>query len=487
MQSKILKSDFLYEYKAVGHDGKTMWKYAIPFKSAIEREPSLGKEIADMLANPASRENKDGKLDWFIPFQPENGVEYNIRTWNELSVQEKKDVRSKVLRFQNKLLLSAENWAGKATTKNSILFSHFLNGNGDTSIQFPGFDCLYLVDGKPVITFWGFIKKDTEINKKIEGIVNQEEDVQNISANINNDINHSFSKQTQISPINNHSICKHWMCIIGSLLLIPVLLLLLYLLWWTLKGVPSGCHPFTVFPKILEFSLEPNRICKIDFSGNTPSMDLSLLKDDLDLSKINNNQDPVITLDNETNIDRQGTIRGVAPTPTQNLSNNQKSELNSELSEERVTSNGEVVVPPELDNSTNTPNDTSTNTPIKPIDLSSKDGGLTGHYLAKSGIVDKNDSKPVKVNYDFNNGNGQVTLTRSDGIKCVGETSGFVKNGALSIDGTNPVKCPDGTIYEMPNVNCKKNLDGKTICGGLYGNRVDSGDLYMELYEEGEK
>lgn len=510
MQSKILKSDYVYDYKAYGHDGKTIWKYAIPFKSAIERDPSLGKSIADLLANPASKENPDGKLDWFIPFPPENGIDYNVISWDQMTIEQKKNVRSKIARCQDQVQLVASEWEANSFSKNTALFAHFLKGDGETSICFPGFDCVYLVDGKPVITFWGFIKKDGEVNKNAEGIVNAHP-LTETKPEPTPDV--KPEPKAPVPPVaSTSSGHKHCLCALGALLLLlPLLLLLAYLLWWFLRGAPSGCPIFTVYPKVWNFSLEPDHICSLDV--NMPNLDTpdlpELPKPEQPKPELPELEAPLVPLDADVPaVNGGGNGNGGAlaspnadtpsapenqPTPpapeAQSApSNPEPQPTPPELKDEKNDNQEEepLIAPPELDNPSDNTNSTpQAETPTTPVDLDEQDnGGLNGHYSARTGIVDKNNSKPVKVDYDFKNGEGTATLTRSDGSKCTGKSSGAIKDGKLMIDGSNAVTCADGTVYEMPHVNCEKDGNGKTFCGGQYGNRVDSGDVYMELYKD---
>ena len=46
---------------------------------------------------------------------------------------------------------------------------------------------------------------------------------------------------------------------------------------------------------------------------------------------------------------------------------------------------------------------------------------LDGQWNVGAGIQDEATGKPLQLTYNFNQGNGEVTITRSDGVKCVGK------------------------------------------------------------------
>lgn len=95
---------------------------------------------------------------------------------------------------------------------------------------------------------------------------------------------------------------------------------------------------------------------------------------------------------------------------------------------------------------------------------------LNGHWKAKGGIQDQRTGKPLQLEYQFDDGKGEVTIRRNDGVSCTGPVSAAMSNGSLGINSQGQAKCSDGSSYEMPAVNCQQGAKSMADCAGSYGN-----------------
>jgi hypothetical protein len=94
---------------------------------------------------------------------------------------------------------------------------------------------------------------------------------------------------------------------------------------------------------------------------------------------------------------------------------------------------------------------------------------LDGQYRAGAGIQDRRTGKPLRLEYQFKDGKGEVTVHQADGSKCSGPVTAAMKGGSLAIDSQGQAVCGDGSTYDMPKVNCRKGATTVADCTGGYG------------------
>lgn len=93
---------------------------------------------------------------------------------------------------------------------------------------------------------------------------------------------------------------------------------------------------------------------------------------------------------------------------------------------------------------------------------------LNGNW-AGAGIQEVGTGKPLRLKYDFQDGKGQATVSRSDGVQCQAPVTAAMQGGQLSINSAGQAACADGSSYELPQVDCIPNANGAADCTGNYG------------------
>ena len=88
----------------------------------------------------------------------------------------------------------------------------------------------------------------------------------------------------------------------------------------------------------------------------------------------------------------------------------------------------------------------------------------------QAGIQDRDTGEPLRLHYQFKNGEGQVTVNRHNGVQCAAPVSAAVDKGALSISNSVAARCTDGGTYDMPLIQCKPGMTNIASCAGNYGN-----------------
>lgn len=103
---------------------------------------------------------------------------------------------------------------------------------------------------------------------------------------------------------------------------------------------------------------------------------------------------------------------------------------------------------------------------------------LQGGWQANSGIQDRDTGVPLKLRYEFNDGQGEAVLTGSNGVKCTAPVAANIQSSHLHITPGTAAACNDGSTYELPSVECQPDaVDPSAACTGQYGDR--NFPLYM--------
>ncbi len=142
MAKILLRSGDLDDFQSVGENGQAVFESALQIRETLR----LRKQpLVELLAIPQLNE-EGGRVDWYSP------VSGKVMGWASASREE----RERALRFLESALSSARALSKRCLESEKTaqqLFGALLA----KAVQFPGANFLYLVDGKPVITFWGFV------------------------------------------------------------------------------------------------------------------------------------------------------------------------------------------------------------------------------------------------------------------------------------------------------------------------------------------
>ena len=523
MASKLLYNGDLNLYQPISEDAVFVYQKALAFRGAISNSLSQSADpkedrFEDYLAIP--RFSQDFQhADWFIPFesQREDG-EYEIVPWKQASKDEKEKALEKLRKFRTKLFNYGDLLEARALNSNDRLFAHFLVGNNAQetqnkpiadklqdnqsiddpkrkytlpAIHYPSEDCLFIVDGKPVITFWGFLKRGERLYSdpfyRLEEEVNPKKTV--VTDKV---VGAAPLGATATAVTRSHKWC--WLLLPLLLLLLP---LLLYLLWWWLFG--RGLPLFKAWPDLGNFSLDPKFNADLNLPDadlpkvNLPDVDVDLPKvkvPDVDLGVDGAVETPNIpddaTTEEESPVAEEPVAEETQEQPSDDEAEQPQEDSQEEPQEEPQEEEKEdpnAVEPPTLsDDEEEAKKDPNATLPpqlsedkdgqsLSNKDLQSGDiSKLNGVWKVNSAIFDTKTNKPLQLQYEFKDGKGQATITQSDGVKCTGAVKGGLSKGALNINSQSEAKCTDGSVYEMPKVVCTQGDDGNSDCVSTYQN-----------------
>ena len=143
MAKTLLRSGNLDDYQAVGGGGQAVFDSALQIRETLRLRKQ--QAMVDCLAIPQINDNGD-RVDWYSP------IEGKAVAWKAAD----EEARFRALRYLGSTLENAAALSRKSMQSGNTslqLFGSLL----EKAIQFPGENHVFLVDGKPVITFWGFV------------------------------------------------------------------------------------------------------------------------------------------------------------------------------------------------------------------------------------------------------------------------------------------------------------------------------------------
>lgn len=492
MQSSHLNGDSLNNFYAVGVDGAPIWQSAEIFRDSIERTSSLGDTCSKFLAIP--KFNMDhSHVDWYIPFSPrrEDG-QYHIVSWNSASDDEKQKALAGLKGLEHKLSTHGQSLLSRNLNPDSTLFAHMLCGNSPgeqlPALHFPGPDYVYIVDGQPVITFWGFLKPGEKVGAQPFASLGTPRHTPPPAG--------GFTPPPAKRTPFDFNPCWY---------ILPLLLaLLLGILWCWLqhieedekkkaqpqqqvqdqgedynpynpiwneyhqgKGIyatPSGSVPAD---SVTETDATATDAAVTDALGTDAASDAAGAQDE--------------TAGSEAGQDASQDAADGSQGQDQGQDQSQDQDQNQEGSQQQLT-------PPDLqqdqqgtsgsgtDGSRDSapssqeagPDTTQGNAMDNSLVTNQDASALNGTWNTRSGIMDTNTGKPLNMSYDFKDGQGEVTVTKSDGTKCTGSAGSSFSGSSLNISSGGSVSCTDGSSYNMPDISCTPSSSGKASCSGSY-------------------
>lgn len=143
MAKTLLRSGNLDDFQAVGGGGQAVFESALQIREALRLRKQ--QAIVDCLAIPQVNDGGD-RVDWYSP------IEGTVSGWKAAD----EDDRYRALRYLENTLASVESLSKKCLQSPKTaqqLFGSLLS----KAFQFPGENFVFLVNGRPVICFWGFV------------------------------------------------------------------------------------------------------------------------------------------------------------------------------------------------------------------------------------------------------------------------------------------------------------------------------------------
>jgi len=157
----LLRSGDLDDFQAVGGGGQAVFDSALQIRETLRLRKQ--QALVECLAIPQVNDDGD-RVNWYSP------IEGQPVAWKAAE----EETRRRALRYLETTLDGAATLSRKCLQSGKTaqqLFGSLL----EKALQFPGENHLYLVNGKPVITFWGFVNLNESARDDVLDCLRHEE------------------------------------------------------------------------------------------------------------------------------------------------------------------------------------------------------------------------------------------------------------------------------------------------------------------------
>lgn len=422
MTHSLLRSGCPDDFLALGENGQAVFDSAWQIRETLRLRKQ--QTVADALAIPQINESGD-RIDWYAPHAG------HVTSWAAASEEQ----RTSALRYLEHCLSQVHLLSTQClrSEKTSLrLFGSLLA----KTLQFPASQYIYLVDNKPVITFWGFVNQNEAAredilaclplhiareasaipsSRPVEPVVLKpqasEDDVIQPPAVQADEIAAVYSLKaepdvaptaTADAPVRQR---RHW---------IPTVIVLMLL-------IAMAAHHY----------LLPETPAEEEIVATTAMID------------------PVVVPPNP-------------PTPAVEFA---PTTLPLMVATVALPEAVEAVTPTEADIPP------GKELFVMPADELKKGSThfLNGSWLVRAQFSDPIAGKPPTLRYQIRQNKGTVRLLNSDNIACKAEVfSGLHQSGTLMIKNRSYARCDDGSRHLLPEISCKAGINGIAECTGRY-------------------
>jgi hypothetical protein len=480
MAGPLLTSEPLQRYRALGLAGDPVWRAAPQLRAAIAQR--LSREHADLLAIPEA-DPSGRRIDWYAPFDGE------VRRLADLGEQERSTVGAAVQRLHADLATLAQSMEAPERSGAERNFARLLRN----ALTAPGEDTLYVVDGKPVMAFWGF-----SADAALPGAFLPSAPIvpQPIAAARAAMPEAMFASAPAIAPAVLVHRGTWWQWLLLALLLLLLLAGLAYLLRPYLPHLEPRLEA-EARDRALEFSvrqpveLQNVRLATLQQDNESLRIELARLTDALahkggDCAAGLVVPGAVIGVtpgtggDNGAPIERgpaaddKGKGVDLASKSDEKGPDGKDPNANKDPGDKGPdNAKGPDNKGPDGQDNKSMADKDKKDPPKKPMvvppDAKQKQelGFLKGDWHSQNGIAASTGEKDIRPTYTLDDkGKGKVTFVQQNGATCEAPAEARWDNGKLMIEEKSNPTCSDGHTYARNTVNCEVDKDGVAQCKG---------------------
>jgi hypothetical protein len=475
MAGPLLTSEPLQRYRALGLAGDPVWRAAPQLRAAIAQR--LSREHADLLAIPEA-DPSGRRIDWYAPFDGE------VRRLADLGASEHATIAATVQRLHGDLATLAESMEAPQRSGAERNFARLLRN----ALTAPGEETLYVVDGKPVMAFWGFSADAALPGAFLPSapIVPQPMTAPAVAAA--GAPAAVFASAPALAPAIVVERATWWQWLLLALLLLLLLAGLAYLLRPYLPHLEPRLEA-EARDRALEFSvrqpveLQNVRLVTLQQDNENLRIELARLTDALAHKGGDCAAGLVVP----------GAVIGVVPDgkPIERGPNVDEKGKEVDLASKQDEKGPDANKPDAQKGPDNAqgpndkgPNDKGPNGPDKSMADKKKDepkpmvvppdakqkqelGFLKGDWRSRNGLATATGEKDIRPSYTLDDkGKGKVSFVQHNGATCEAPAEARWDNGKLVIEEKSNPKCTDGHTYARNTVNCEVDKDGVAQCKG---------------------
>ncbi|MCA0305236.1 MAG: SrfA family protein [Proteobacteria bacterium] len=456
----LLVSEPLQRYRALGLAGDPVWRAAGQLRTAVAAR--LSRRHADLLAIPEV-DPTGQRIDWYAPFDG------TPRRLAELDPAARDAVLADVQRLHAEISTLADGMEAPERSAAERNFARLLRH----ALTAPGEDTLYVVDGKPVMTFWGFTAEASLPGAflAVPPAVAPRVPPPPVAARPEAVLASAPAAAAIVGPAR--STWWQW------LLLAVLLLLLLAFLAWLVRPYLPRIEPWLeaeARERALSLAVrQPAEIQKARFDtlqqeNEALQMELARLTDEASrrgadcaaavlvpgVGGVVAGAAPIergALPDDKAPGNGPGNLKGpddkkVDKADTKNGPDGNKDGQKDAAKNDPKTEPKPMVVPPESK---------------QKQDLSF----LKGDWRSRTGLATATGERDLRPNYTLDDkGKGKVTFVQQNGATCEAPAEARWDGQKLVIEEKTNPRCSDGKTYARNTVNCEVGADGVAKCSG---------------------
>jgi hypothetical protein len=471
----LLISEPLQRYRALGLAGDPVWRAAGQLRAAIAQR--LSRRHADLLAVPEV-DPTGRRIDWYAPFEGQ------ARKLSELDEGERQTILNDVLRLHSEITGLADSMDEPQRSTAERNFARLLRH----ALTAPGEDTLYVVDGKPVMTFWGF-----SADANLPGVFLASPPLTprpNIGPRV---MPEAVMVSAPAIAAGTRSAWWQW------LLLAVLLLLLLALLAWLVRPYLPRLEPWLeaeARDRALSLAvrqpveLQKARSDTLQQDNENLRLEHARLTDEAarrgaDCAAAVVVPGGVVVADSNAPIERGAAPDALAAGPGATLADKDagKDQPQGKGPDDKNVDKGNMKGPdpqgpqdkggPDKGNDKNTAgNDPKKDEPkpmtVPPEAKQKQDlAFLKGDWRSRTGLATATGERDLRPNYTLDDkGKGKVTFVQKNGTTCEAPAEARWDGSKLMIEEKANPKCADGKTYARNTVNCEVGQDGVAKCTG---------------------
>ncbi len=448
----LLRSEPLQRYRAMGAAGDPVWRAAGQLRAALSQR--LSREHADLLAIPEV-DPSGSRIDWYAPF------EGNAQLLTDLPESERVPILDRMRHLHADMARLADTLEAPERSGAERSFARLLRH----ALTAPGEETLHVVDGRPVMTFWGF-SADAVLPGAFLGAPPAMPRPAPAEAIL------ATAPAAVVAGRGMRTAWWQW------LLLAALLLLLLALLAWLIRPYLPHLEP-RLAAEARERALTLATQQPVDFQQTRMT---SLLQDHealrLELSRLAEEVSRRGTECSAGVILPGGIIVGTTDgTPIERGADpDAKADVAAAGTGEQKgpdQKNAEGATPPPGQQNGQAPTDDAKKDEPKPMvvppEAQQKQdlAFLKGDWRSRTGLATAQGEKDLRPSYTLDDkGRGKVSFVQKNGAVCEAPAEARWDGSKLVIEEKTNPKCADGRTYARNTVNCEVDKDGVAQCKG---------------------
>ncbi|HEV7543393.1 MAG TPA: SrfA family protein [Reyranella sp.] len=469
----LLVSEPLQRYRALGMAGDPVWRAAGQLRTAIAAR--LSRKHADLLAIPEV-DPTGRRIDWYAPFEGE------ARKLSDLSEAERAPLLDEVHRLHGEIAGLADSMEAPQRSSAERNFARLLRH----ALTAPGEDALYIVDGKPVMTFWGF-----SADAALPGVFLASPPPAPRSAVGARAIPEAvLASAPAVVATGTRSVWWQW------LLLGMLLMLLLALLAWLVRPYLPHIEPYLeaeARDRALSLAvrqpleLQQTRVSTLQQDNENLRLELARLTDELSrrggdcAAGVIGPGGTIVGTVNGPPIER-GAAPDAPPAADVNLAakdaGKDMSKDQGKGPDDKNADKGDAKGPDPQDKNQDKNNDkgkdknAAKDEPkpmVVPPEAKQKQdlGFLKGDWRSRTGLATATGERDIRPSYTLDDkGKGKVSFVQKNGTSCEAPAEARWDGAKLVIEEKANPKCADGRTYARNTVNCEVGADGVAKCNG---------------------